>query len=232
MLVSRRKFLQLILGTAPAVALSGPLAALWPDEAKSRPIADPVTLYLDRDWIPGTAVVVDDLDANAPAKEPLPPRREYFDWETLSLKERVEFWRDGWGARADDVEFLWDLPAVEDWGAEDLAKFNAFEADKDGWLDGSFDGDELSDLDLTHVTRFWAGYELCDHLGGKRARALGLSQAYFGSPGGGGWCVAFRGDLEKLNAALAALAINVVVLDPYADDEEDDDEWLSGDASA
>jgi hypothetical protein len=42
--------------------------------------------------------------------------------------------------------------------------------------------------------------------------------------------VAFRGDVEQLNAGLAALGINVVVLDPDADDEEDDDDWLEGGA--
>jgi hypothetical protein len=226
MLVSRREFLKLILGTVPAAALSGPLAALWPDEAKSRPVADPITLYLDRDWAPGEALLVG--DASAAADEYFPPRREYYDWEALSLKERVEYWLDGWGAAAHDGEFIWGLPDVEDWTAADLAQFNAFEAKQRRWLDAPVEIDEMSERDLAAMTQFGAGYELFDQVGG----GLGLYETYCGSPGGGGWYVAFRGDVEQLNAGLAALGINVVVLDPDADDEEDDDDWLEGGVSA
>ena len=221
MLATRREFLKLILGTAPAVALSGSFAALWPDEAKSRPVADPITLFLDRDWAPGRALLVDDLDPDASAKEYFPPRREYFELETMSLNERCDFWREGWGSAAHCEEFLWDGPEVEEWTAEDLAKFNAFEAEQAAWLDEAVEIYEVSPRDLAFMTRLGPGIELFEALGPKRAKALGIYEAYFGGPASDGYGIAFRGDVEKLNAGLAASGINIVVRDPWEEDDED-----------
>jgi hypothetical protein len=81
------------------------------------------------------------------------------------------------------------------------------------------DIDEMSPRDLASMNRFGPGYELYEVLGGERADALGVYEAFFGGPGGGGWAIAFGGDVEKLNAALAGLGINVIVQDNLDDDE-------------
>jgi hypothetical protein len=229
MLVSRRAFLKLILETAPAVALSGPLSALWPAAAKARPVAEPVTLFLDRDFDPDHAYLVDDLDPDTPANEDFPPRRAYFELETMSLSERVDFWREGWGRNTERFEaFLWNGREVEDWSADDLARFHAFEAEQAAWLDQTVGIDEMSSRDLAFLTRMGPGIELYEALGPKRARALGIYEAFFGGMGSDGYGIAFRGDLDTLNAALAARGINVVVEESPVDDWGDED-WEEDD---
>jgi hypothetical protein len=222
MLVSRREFLKLILGTVPAVALSGPLATLWPETKKSLPVGEPVELYLDEenclvsgpflelDWTPTT-------------------RREYFDWDDLPLRERLEYWRESWRADERFHEFLYEGPEVDQWTDADHATFRALEADQADWLDGEMSYDELPERDLALMTEYGAAVELFDQLPEKQARALGLHETVLGGPGGGGgYAIEFRGDVTRLNATLAALGINVVVRRSLYDDGEDwddDEDW-------
>jgi hypothetical protein len=227
MLVSRREFLQVILGTAPAVALSGPLSALWPAEAAARPIAEPVELFLDED----------NLLVHDPWRELVwdpPTRREYYSVDHMSLRERLRFWSDWWSGDDDDFrEFLDDHPNARHWSAEELQTFQSYEAGWADWLDDDLDFDEMSDMDLASLSHHGPGIELFQQLDPKQAEALGLYEAAFGCPGCGGYAIRFRGDVEKLNAALAGLGINVVLrasLDEDAewgeDDSEEDDEQL------
>jgi hypothetical protein len=233
MLVTRREFLQLILGTAPAVALSGPLSALWPAEAVARPVAEPVILYLDREYYPCHAFLVDDLDPEKPAYEYYPPRREYFWMDERTPEERLEFWHERWEDEAPLQEFYGEIPPAERWTAQQLAELGAFESEQQAWINEEVDLDEMSSRDLAFMTRFGPGIELYDALGRKRAKKLGIHEAYFGGIASDGYGIAFRGDVDKLNATLAGLGINVVVREASyengewgEDDSGEEDEQL------
>jgi len=223
MSLSRREFLKLILGTAPAVALSGSLSALWPEKAKARPVSDPVTLFLNQD----------NLLVDGPWREiswSPSTRREHYGLDEMSLQERLEFWF-GWLGKKDGFRaFLDACPHVDDWTAEHHQAFLAHEADHSAWLDEELPFDEMSELDLAFLTEHGPALGLFEHLGEKRAEALGLYETVVGGPGGGGYGIGFRGDVDKLNAKLAALGINVVVAGRLDDDDEywdDNDEEAS-----
>jgi hypothetical protein len=69
---------------------------------------------------------------------------------------------------------------------------------------------------------------LFEALGPERADALGIYEAFFGGPASDGYGIAFRGDLDTLNAALAALGVNVVVEESPFEDWGDED-WEEDD---
>lgn len=77
--ITRRDFLKIAFGTVATAAFSGPLAAAWPKEARSRPVAEPWQIdikggYLDDEW------VGDDR----------PTYRDFRDYDGLAIDERVE----------------------------------------------------------------------------------------------------------------------------------------------
>jgi hypothetical protein len=219
--LSRRDFLKLAFGTVSAAALTGPLALLWPEAAKARPMVEPAELFLDDDHC-----LVDgpyrDISWDPPT------RREYHGLDRMTLRARYQFWRD-WATDDDFQEFLYDGRDVADWTAEDRATFEAFEAEYAEWLDETMDLEELPERELALMTEYGPAIELYEELGPERAVALGLYEAVIGSPGASGYAIGFAGDVEQLNAALAAAGINVVVHQSLYDDED----WAdAGDAEA
>ena len=81
------------------------------------------------------------------------------------------------------------------------------------------------------MTEYGPAIELFDELGPERAEALGVYEMPIGGPGTGGYGIAFGGDVEQLNAALAALGINVVVRKSLYEDADDWDEDELADAA-
>ena len=78
--LNRRDFLKIALGTVSAAALSGPLALVWPEEARSRPVAEPWLIDLEDGYL------VD----NAWADDDWPTYREHWDYDWLSIDEKVK----------------------------------------------------------------------------------------------------------------------------------------------
>ena len=93
--LTRREFVKLVFGSVAAAALTGPLALLWPEAEKARPLAEPLDLYLDED----------DHLVDGPRLEDLEwvpiPRREHLGLDRMTLQERIAFWVDDW---ADEEE--------------------------------------------------------------------------------------------------------------------------------
>jgi hypothetical protein len=215
--LTRREFLKLVFGSISAAALTGPLALLWPEDEKSRPVAEPLELYLDEEHH-----LVD-----GPRREDLEwvpiSRREHLELDRMSPHERVEFWVCDWGVEDPRLEVLCERDAIGQWSAADHAAYAAFEAERAAWLDEDIDFFEASEWELAMPTEYGAALRLYREMGEERAEALGLYWSGIGGPGGGGPAIGFRGDVAKLNAAFAAAGLNVVVHERRPGDEGDEE---------
>jgi hypothetical protein len=213
--LTRREFLKLVFGSVSAAALTGPLALLWPEPEKTRPLAEPLGLYLDEDHHLVDGPRREDLEW-----VPILPR-EHLGLDRMSPHERVDFWVCDWGVEDPVLDALSERGDVENWSAPDHAAFAAFEAEHASWLDADIEFIEASEWELAMPTEYGAALRLHRELGEERAEALGLYGSGIGGPGGGGPAIGFRGDVAKLNAALAAAGLNVVVHEcvPWEDEK-------------
>jgi hypothetical protein len=79
------------------------------------------------------------------------------------------------------------------------------------WLDGREDPENLSFYQALTLTEFHAGADLIDALGDETASQLGLYVVEGDHPGSSFCGVAFDGDLDELNLALAHEGLNMIV---------------------
>jgi hypothetical protein len=222
--LTRREFLKLVFGSISAAAVTGPLALLWPEAEKARPLAEPLDLYLDDDHHLVDSPPLEDLEW-VPIS-----RREHLGLDRMTLEERIAFWVDDWGEEDPFLSVLEERWDVDQWSAAEHAAFAAFEAERAVWLDADIEFHEASEWELAMPTEYGAALRLYCELGEERAEALGLYES-----AAGGMCsgpaIGFRGDVAKLNAVFATAGLNVVVHEhvPWADE---DDPWADEEEAA
>jgi len=200
--LNRRDFLKIALGTVSAAALSGPLALVWPEEARSRPVAEPWLIDLEDGYL------VD----NAWADDDWPTYREHWDYDWLSIDEKVKqlLTYAGYG---DERELFINFEQISKprsgWHQRALARI---EKEIGGILDEPIDPDLMTFDDLMRHGPHVPGTYVLDHLPPEEQERLGLKLVEGLSPGNDNFCgVRFKGDVDELNEALARHGINVVV---------------------
>jgi len=82
-----------------------------------------------------------------------------------------------------------------------------------GDLPEDLDFDSLGDYQAAQYTPYGAGIEIFEHFGWDKSRRIGLGLVEGDHPGSSFVGVAFSGEIEELNAALAAAGLNLIVKD-------------------
>ena len=199
--LNRRDFLKIAFGTVSAAALSGPLALVWPEEARSRPVAEPWLIDLEDGFLVDRAWVDDDW----------PTYREHWDYDWLSIDAKIKQLLTYAGY--DDDRQLFNEHLISKprsgWHQRALARI---ELELGGILDEPIDADLMTFDELLRHGPHVPGASVLDHLPAEEQERLGLKLVEGLSPGNDNFCgVRFRGDVGELNEALARHGINVVV---------------------
>ena len=195
--IDRRNFIGIIFGTVSTAALSGPLEDLWPTKAKKRPQAEPIVFELRSGYIIDPDY---DHDANWPTV-----REHRFNCPPA---EAIDHFHDLIGDNSetyDDLEKEFGKPA-EKWSKAEVPFLEAYFKEQ---LDEDVDPDYLSFRASAENSEYWAGIRVLEELGDERAKELGLYLVEGEHPGSSFCGVAFDGDIEELNLALATRAMNL-----------------------
>ena len=184
--INRRDFIKFVFGTASAAAVAGSLP-LWPKDAMSRPVAEPVKLLIDE-----YNYLVDPYFDFNPS---LPTYREFLSLNNVSESElrkalEAEHWR---------FEYLLDDP--DNWSVDEVQE----------WLDSDIQFEDMSPWNAAQYTEYADGIRLYESLPFNEALELDLSLVEGDIPGSDFCGVYFGGDVEGLNKALQSRGINVVV---------------------
>jgi hypothetical protein len=187
--INRRDFLKVIFSTASTAAMSG-LLPLWPKNALSRPIAEPVILEIGSDGY----LIMKDFDWGGALAE-LPTFREQHQLENLSpknLKERLN-------AEIGLIEHIVSDP--EDWSLEEV----------EDWLNSSVELEDLGLWEAMSYTEYGPAIDIWESVGWDRSEELGLTLIEGDHPGSDFAGVQFFGDPTELNRELQREGLNLIV---------------------
>jgi hypothetical protein len=198
--IDRRDFIGVILGTVSSTALSGSLSAEWPENAKDRPVADPIVFHLENGYVVDP---IFDYDVE------LPTVREN-RYEALDTEGAIEFFLDLVGydeERIAELETIIKKPHRK-WSEEDLPFLEKQFREE---LDQPEDPDYLSFRMNAVCSEYSAGITLLDELGDERSKELGLYLVEGEHPGSSFCGVGFDGALEELNLELVRRGLNLSI---------------------
>jgi hypothetical protein len=184
--LNRRDFLRVIFKTAPIVAIGGKLI-LWPEEAQSRPVAEPAHLLRD-----DSSYLVDPYFDFCPD---LPTFRELYSLENMGHEQVMEALVD------EEWRFQHLVKDPDNWSVSEI----------DGWLDSQVEMDDMSPWKAMSYTQYGPGIRLHDQLGWKTSREIGLSYIEGEMPGHDFVGVRFDGDTDNLNRDLERLGMNLLI---------------------
>ena len=184
--LSRRDFLKIVFATASAAAVSG-ASTLWPSNALSRPVFEPVHLSVEGGYI------VD----------------PYFDYCDVCLPTfRKIHSLEGLGADALNVELekiSWAFEHVvadpENWSVDEVKE----------WLDTEVELDDLAAWQAMKYTQYGPAIEIYEQLSRDDAEELGLMLFEGCHPGSGFVGIEFHGDPKVLTKGFERLGMNLVV---------------------
>lgn len=185
--VNRREFLKVVFASASVVAVSG-ASTLWPSNALSRPVFDPVYLEID-----DSGYIVDTgFDY---CNQNVPTYRQHHSLEGLGkdqLKaELCEIF--------DEIEHLVSDP--ENWSVDEV----------DDWLDTHMDIDDMGTWEGMKFTHYGPAIQIYEQMGREDAFRLGLELIDGDHPGSDFVGIAFHGDVAELNRELEQLGMNLVI---------------------
>jgi len=203
---SRRQMLQVLLGTAPALALLEPtIASLWPADELQRETHAPLDFAL----VGGLFL----MEANFSYDDvwgQLPTAREYY-WSTGELEELSGWEQDRaiLDAFGYDDHPLPDDPDLDPECRESIAEsLEALRMCREQ-LDEPIGWERLSDYQAARYLPQSAGVFLYESI--SEPDKLGLDLVEGLDPGSPFVCVHYRGDLDELNRRLAQGGYNAVV---------------------
>jgi len=185
--INRREFLKIVFASTTVVAVSG-ASALWPQEALSRPISDPVYLEID-----DSGYIVDPgfdyCDLN------LPTNREHHSLVGLGEDEI----KDELSEIFDEIEHLVSDP--DNWSVDEVEE----------WLNTPMNLEDMGTWEGMRYTHYGPAIQIYEQMARHDASRLGLELIDGDHPGSDFVGIAFRGNVTELNRELEQLGMNLII---------------------